>query len=69
MNGFVRTASTHLGGTTSWSVVKTGDFNSDGKSDILWRRPSDGAVVMWLMDEAAHTSVNLGGSSDWVIVP
>jgi hypothetical protein len=69
MDGFVRTGSTHLGGTTSWSVVKTGDFNSDGKSDILWRRLSDGAVVMWLMDGDAHTPVNLGGSSDWVLVP
>ena len=32
---------------TSWRVDGTGDFNGDGKDDILWRR-SDGAFTEWL---------------------
>jgi hypothetical protein len=32
---------------TSWDVAGTGDFNGDGKSDILWRA-DDGDVTDWL---------------------
>jgi hypothetical protein len=32
-------------------VAGTGDFNGDGKADILWRTP-DGSVVEWWMDGA-----------------
>ena len=29
----------------SWDVEKTGDFNADGKDDILWRHHDDGRVM------------------------
>ena len=32
----------------SWQVEGTGDFNGDGKSDILWQH--DGTPAIWLMD-------------------
>ena len=32
---------------TSWTVVGTGDFNGDGRDDILWRN-TDGTVSNWL---------------------
>jgi hypothetical protein len=32
---------------TSWQVAGTGDFNSDGRDDIIWRR-TDGAFTEWL---------------------
>src|SRR5829696_1524808 len=32
---------------TSWQVAGTGDFNSDGRDDIVWRR-TDGAFTEWL---------------------
>ena len=31
-------------------VVGTGDFNGDGRSDILWRHQVTGKNSMWLMD-------------------
>ncbi|WP_235355233.1 FG-GAP-like repeat-containing protein [Aliterella atlantica] len=34
---------------TAWKPVGTGDFNNDGKTDILWRR-DDGYVSVWFMD-------------------
>jgi hypothetical protein len=33
----------------SWQIKDTGDFNGDGKSDILWQG-SDGTPAIWLMD-------------------
>jgi len=34
----------------NWQIVGTGDFNSDGHVDILWRNPSTGEVGVWYMD-------------------
>ncbi len=33
--------------STSWSIVDTGDYNGDGRDDILWRN-QDGALSDWL---------------------
>src|SRR5262249_34947105 len=42
----------------SWHVVGTGDFDGDGKSDILWQN-SNGQPGVWLMD---GTSVKTGAA-------
>jgi len=62
-------SSTHIGGGTNWTVINTaGDFNDDGRADILWRR-SDGAIEQWLMSGSAQiTATILGGDNDWSIV-
>jgi hypothetical protein len=49
----------------SWNVAGIGDFNGDGKSDILWRN-SNGSLVDWIMNGSQVTSsqqVTLGGSA------
>jgi hypothetical protein len=44
----------------SWQVKGSGDFNGDGKSDILWQG-SDGTPAIWLMDGATAVSVSAAG--------
>ena len=39
-----------------WKIADgAGDYNGDGKADILWRN-NDGTVAMWLMNGTAITS-------------
>jgi hypothetical protein len=71
MNGSQITSSTgvtYQGGRpapdASWSVAAIGDFNGDGKSDILWRN-SNGTLVDWSMNGSQVTAsqqVTLQGS-------
>ena len=34
--------------STSWQIVGSGDFNGDGRDDILWRNPTTGEITNWL---------------------
>src|SRR5205085_2245431 len=50
MNGTAMTAGQSIiGAGTGWSVIRTADFDGDGKSDLLWRH-TDGRHAIWLMD-------------------
>jgi VCBS repeat protein len=40
----------------SWKIVGTGDFNWDGKADILWRQDTTGQLRIWLMNGAEFGS-------------
>jgi hypothetical protein len=39
-----------------WSLSGSGDFNKDGKPDVLWHNQQTGQVVFWLMDGALNYS-------------
>ena len=50
-----------------WPIVETGDYNGDGKSDILWRDTS-GNMAMWFMNGTTATSTGVGNvSTAWSI--
>ena len=42
---------------SSWALAEIGDFNGDGRADIMWRN-SNGALAEWTMNGAAITSAN-----------
>jgi alpha-tubulin suppressor-like RCC1 family protein len=42
---------------TNWKVVGTGDFNGDGRIDLLWKHATDGSLIVWLMDGVNRTAV------------
>ena len=41
-----------------WQMVGTGDFNLDGRPDILWRHDASGENVVWFM---SGTTLRTGG--------
>jgi len=58
-----------LGFVAGWTPV-VGDFNGDGKSDILWQKASDGHVSLWFMNGGALLSppVDFGFVAGWAPV-
>ena len=50
----------------SWHVAGTGDFNGDGKADILWQN-SDGTPVIWLMNGTSIIGGGIAGGSPPVV--
>jgi hypothetical protein len=54
-----------------WTIAQTGDFNGDGRSDLLWYNSTSGGIATWLMSSATITSqVSIGSlpPSAWMIV-
>jgi hypothetical protein len=56
---------------TTWHIAGTGDFDGDGKADLVWRNNANGWVSVWLMNGKAVKSVGLVGdhpvSTKWHI--
>jgi subtilisin family serine protease len=53
---------------TNLYIAGVGDFNGDGKSDILWRNTSTGQVTMWLMNGTSmSTSATLATDPAWTV--
>jgi hypothetical protein len=40
----------------NWGITGVGDFDGDGKSDILWRNRATGEYAMWFMNGATILS-------------
>ena len=54
-------------GPAKWRFQDTGDFNADGKADVLWRHDNDGQVVLWTMNGSQITNNQSVAtiSNDW----
>jgi len=52
----------------SWHVVGTGDFNGDGRDDVLWRNDS-GAFTEWLANSAGNGGFNSNDANAFANVP
>ena len=54
LNGTTVTASIGLNpervGDTNWKIVGNGDFNADGKNDLIWQNMATGYLAAWFMN-------------------
>lgn len=76
MNGATRVGATLLETVppaTGWNIPGVGDFNKDGRTDILWRNSFDGQVAVWEMSGSSRIGVlsvspTVSPTSGWNIV-
>jgi ELWxxDGT repeat protein len=64
-SGFVTNGGSIVKPDASWNVAGVGDFDGDGRSDILWRNAS-GEVTAWLMNGskiAGSGDITFGGAA------
>jgi VCBS repeat-containing protein len=58
---FTITSAPIIGSTASapkdWKIADTGDFDGDGKSEILWRN-NDGSVAIWKLDGTSDFTID-----------
>jgi hypothetical protein len=55
----------------NWKLHGTGDFNGDGKTDLIWTDISDGRNCTWYMDGVTLAGVEfltIVTDTDWKIV-
>ena len=74
MNGATLSSSPSIAASAdlNWSVAEIGDFDGDGKADILWRNQTTGQDAIWFMNGATTTSGPFTGTVadlNWSIAP
>ena len=51
-----------------WHAAGTGDFNGDGKADVLWEN-SKGQVAMWQMNgDHIASNTTVGSAPGWTVI-
>jgi FG-GAP repeat len=49
--------------STTWTIVQTGDYDGDGKSDLLWQDTSGNTSIWFMNGTAVASSAGLGNAS------
>src|SRR5215218_9846722 len=65
MNGTQIAAATQFGSINAaagWQFQDTGDFNGDGKTDLLFQNDLTHGIAIWQMDGTAVTAAGLAGT-------
>jgi translation initiation factor IF-1 len=58
----------------NWTMVASGDFNGDGKDDLLWRNYTTGDNAIWLMNgfnnlnATSQKSITRVADTDWKMI-
>ena len=66
MNGFALKAAQQIAApSTQWSIAGTGDFDDDGKSDLLWHNDVTGATELWEMNGFALKAAQQIAAPSW----
>ncbi|PZO49675.1 MAG: hypothetical protein DCF16_14230, partial [Alphaproteobacteria bacterium] len=69
MNGAVANGVVIGFSEAAWQVAGVGDYNGDGRDDILWLNDDD-TLAAWFMNGAVATGHIIGNvSDDWSILP
>jgi hypothetical protein len=71
MNGAMVSSAGSLGNVpTNWSILQTGDYDGNGKFDLLWR-DNGGNTAIWFMNGTSVVSVSSVGQAgtSWVVQP
>ncbi|MFL6733191.1 MAG: FG-GAP repeat domain-containing protein [Sphingomicrobium sp.] len=60
--------------SNDWQIAGVGDYDGDGRDDLLWRNVDSGAVSDWLATETGGWIINdpvayADVSTDWTILP
>ncbi|HWW60107.1 MAG TPA: FG-GAP-like repeat-containing protein [Thermoanaerobaculia bacterium] len=55
---------------STWNIVANGDFNGDGKGDLIWRRSSDGVNYLWTLNGGTVLNAEIMQSAtlNWSVV-
>ncbi len=69
MNGAAILSAAGLGNVaTTWSIVQTGDYNGDGKSDLLWRDTSGNTAIWFMNGVTVSSTAGLGNvPTSWTV--
>ena len=71
MNGSSETSGNYFSsGTGSWAVISYGDFDGDGKTDVVWLNEANNRYWIDIMNGFNVTSGGYftSGSADWEII-